>query len=295
MKKRWHILGAGAIGNLWACHLTSAGFPVTLILRSQDKLNSFSDQHGIKLKEELYLADAELADSPYPIEQLLITTKSTDTKTAFNSIRTRISSHARVIVLQNGMGTQQWVREQLPSAEVVWASTTDGAWLKQPFDLVHAGQGYTRMGIPDQECYWLEELGNGFLKIELDDDIAKTLWRKLAINCAINPLSAHFQCKNGELINNPNYLVEMAAICREVEAVTSAAGIKLFDGPLIEHACQVAELTAENYSSMMQDVKHGRSTEISSITGYLCKLAEQHNISIPVNQKYLKKIQELQT
>lgn len=292
MNATWHILGAGAIGNLWACHLISAGFPVSLILRSEEKLAKLTEQGGLLLKNTLYPAGAELADNPSQISQLLITTKAQDTQIAFNSIRQRISDTARVIVLQNGMGSQQWITDQLPHADIVWASTTDGVWLEEPFKLVHAGEGYTRLGNPDKDSYWVEELGRGFLKIELDDDIEQTLWCKLAINCAINPLTAHYQCQNGELIKNPDYLSEMAQICHEVEAVANAAGIQLFKEPLIKHACDVAELTANNYSSMMQDVRLGRTTEIDAITGYLCRLAEQYSIPTPTNLKYLSKIKK---
>lgn len=290
MKENWHILGAGAIGCLWACHLSSAGFPVTLILRSSEKLKLFQSQSGIQLSHELYSVRAELATSEESISQLLITTKSPDTQNAFNTIRHRLKPDARIIVLQNGMGTQEWISAQMPAADVVWASTTDGAWLRTPFDLVHAGQGATRMGMQNRVCDWLEPLGSGFLRVEIDDDITLTLWRKLAINCAINPLTAHFQCQNGALVSNPDYLAEMADICHEVETVTAAAGIELFSGPLIEQACNVAELTAQNYSSMMQDVRNGRTTEIDAITGYLCKLADEYGLEVPKNRHYLNKI-----
>ncbi|MAY41150.1 MAG: 2-dehydropantoate 2-reductase [Oceanospirillaceae bacterium] len=294
MKQRWHILGAGSIGCLWACHLTESGYPVSLILRNQQRLTQFSEKSGIQIGNDFFAVSAELADGPLPIQQLLVTTKAIDTIDAFNSIRERVADNARVVVLQNGMGSQQWIKAQLPNADVTWASTTDGAWLKSPFSLVHAGKGFTRIGSPDTNYPWLMSLDNGFLNVEIDDDISGTLWRKLAINCAINPLTAVHQCKNGDLIKNPDYLATMAAICREVELVAEAEGLRLFEGPLIEQACQVAELTADNFSSMLQDIRHQRTTEISHITGYLCDLAKQHHLRIPTNQLYLRKIEKIQ-
>lgn len=293
MKQRWHILGAGSIGCLWACNLVSMGYPVTLLLRNPEKLDIFNSMGAITLAEKRYSVSAELTDTSTDIDQLLITTKSTDTATALQSIKKRLSKSVKVIVLQNGLGSQHWVKDQLPDAEIAWASTTDGVWTKTPFNLVHAGQGITRIGSPITAYAWLAPLENGFLKVEQDEDIALTLWRKLAINCAINPLTAVYQCKNGELINNPDYLATMAAICKEVELVAESEGIELFDGPLIEQACHVAELTAENYSSMMQDIQHQRITEISHITGYLCERAKQNQLHTPTNDHYLKKIKKL--
>jgi len=293
MKDRWHILGAGAIGNLWGSHLISAGFPVSLILRDQNKLERFNAGKGLRLGNSTYEAQAELADSSTPIKQLLITTKSTDTRSAFATIKHRLSRDARIIVLQNGMGSQQWVKAKVPSAEVAWASTTDGAWLESDFCVIHAGQGITKLGSPAQPFAWLNQLKQGFLTVEVDPDIETTLWRKLAINCAINPLTAIYRCKNGELVKNPDHLNEMVLICNEVEQVANALDINLFTTPLIEQACQVAELTANNYSSMLQDVKHNRITEVEQITGYLCAQAAKLNIPVKVNQFYLEQVKAL--
>ncbi|WP_415901754.1 2-dehydropantoate 2-reductase [Neptuniibacter sp. QD29_5] len=293
MKERWYILGAGSIGNLWAYNLISVGYPVTLILRNSAKLSRFEANRGIQLADQMHCCEAELPNDSSLIQKLFITTKSTDTQAAFNSIKHRLADNAHVVVLQNGMGSQQWITDQLPNAEVAWASTTDGAWLESEFSVVHAGKGVTRIGSPDKALDWLEQLNCGFLDLQPDPEIATTLWRKLAINCAINPLTAIFDCKNGELVSNPNYLNEMVLICNEVEKVANALNLELFDGPLIDHACQVAELTANNFSSMNQDVKHGRITEINQITGYLCEQADKLDITVDINKYYLGKIREL--
>ncbi len=294
MNSTWHVLGAGAIGSLWACHLVSARFPVTLILRSQAKLDQFSALAGIELNQQLYKVGAELASTDQPIDLLLVTTKAPDTAAALQSVAPRIHADTRILVLQNGMGSQQWVTENFPDNEVIWASTTDGAWLSAPFKLTHAGQGITKIGLSNSNPDWLQRLQKGFLQLETDSDIATTLWRKLAINCAINPLTAIHNCQNGELVKNPNYLAEMVEVCQEVEKVATTLQIDLFDTPLIEHACRVAELTASNFSSMCQDIRHERITEIDFITGYVCQLAERQGIDIAKNLTLLKEIKKMQ-
>lgn len=295
MRARWHILGAGAIGCLWAANLKASGADVSLILRDTQKLNTFNHTQGVLLQSTHYAVDAELPDNPSTIHQLLLTTKSIDTVSAINSIRHRLAENARIIVLQNGLGPQQWVHGQFTQADVAWASTTDGAWVKSPFEVVLAGKGITKIGKPTGVIDWLEPLGAGFLNIEIDDDIENTLWLKLAINCAINPLTAIYGCKNGELIKNPDYFTDLLELCHEIEAVANAADITLFDDPLIEHVTQVATLTAENFSSMMQDVKHQRLTEIETITGFLCDKAHDLKIAVPKNTALYEKIKSIES
>lgn len=240
MKHCWHILGAGAIGNLWACHLTELDFPVSLILKSEQQLEKFPNY--ISLDKNKYKVNAELATtSSNIIEQLLICTKAMDTEQAFNAIRQRISPSARVIVLQNGIGSQQWVSKQLPDAQLVWASTLDGVWLKKSFHIIHAGKGITSIGAPN--CYypWLTELQSGLLQVEIDSNIFNTLWKKLAINSVINPLTAWYGCKNGELLRNQSYLYEMQMLCNEVEQVAKLLQIRLFDTTVFKKVQDIAK------------------------------------------------------
>lgn len=293
----WHILGAGAIGTLWASHLCQSGHKVTLILRNPQKLSHFLENSSIRIEangaEQRFSLQAELADTSSTINQLLITTKTSETRAAIQSIKQRIAEDARIIILQNGMGNQQWLQESFPHADVVWGSTTDGAWLRDPFHVVHAGQGITRMGKPDgSECLWLEELKQGPLTLEADPEIELTLWRKLAVNCAINPLTALHQCRNGALCTHPDYHGEMIALCEEIETVIDALGLELFDKPLHKLAAEIAQITAENYSSMMQDVRNHRTTEIDAITGYLCRTAKALDITTPLNDSYWQKIKK---
>ena len=290
MNSKWHILGAGAVGSLWGCHLSSSGFDVCLILRDAEKLALFEKENALSLQQDeqthSFPASAELITSPEPIHQLLITTKSIDTQAAVNAIRSRLVEKPRIIILQNGMGSQQWLSEEFPNAEIAWGSTTDGVWLKKPFNAVHAGKGVTFLGSPDQSLSWLSALTQGLLLVEADKNITETLWRKLAINCAINPLTAIYQCKNGELCRNPEYYAEMEKICAEVEEVINALGLSLFDKPLIEQAAKVAELTGNNSSSMMLDAQFQRKTEIDAINGFLCKTAQKLGIKTPTNHQY---------
>ncbi len=96
------------------------------------------------------------------------------------------------------------------------------------------------------------------------------MWRKLAVNCVINPLTALWNCPNGELRHHTD---EINAICEEVAAVIEREGYHTSADDLRYYVEQVIDSTAENISSMLQDVRAMRHTEIDYITGYLLKRA----------------------
>lgn len=299
----WHILGAGAIGCIWAAQLYKSKHDVTLILRSKERLQQLKQNKGVIYQSlddctDVFTSniEAELASADTPIHHLLICTKAYASLTALQSVAHRLTPDAHIILLQNGLGPQQEAADTYPEHAIWAATTTDGAYLSSPFNVVRAGYGETLIGPlsprAKQENSAISPTPAGNLKITSVNDIERRLWCKVAINAAINPLTAIHNCKNGVLATDPVLSEKMREVCIEVESIAAACGQTLFDKPLFEIAASVATSTAENYSSMQQDVKNNRPTEIEQITGFLCKQARKFALSTPVNSALLQQIQQ---
>ncbi len=295
--QRWHILGAGAIGSLWACHLSLAGHPARLILRTPAALQSFggSIQFKATTGEHHIRMAAELADQDAPIYQLLLTTKSYATEAAIASVRHRLSPSSVILLLQNGLGQQQQLADQLPEIAVYAGTTTEGAYRSGPQQLVHAGRGESWVGPINPRAYargceGLDSLLQLPLTTGYDLRIRDRLWQKLAINAAINGLTAIHNCQNGQLARNSHYRQQMQQLCTEVEQLAAALQQPLFARPLLEVALEVASATANNYSSMQQDIQHRRHTEIDFINGYICCQAQRLGIDTPYNEALVRTI-----
>jgi len=194
------------------------------------------------------------------------------------------------------MGQQQAAQALLPNCRFWAATTTAGAWREPPNRLHCVSRGETLAGPLSSD---IPALPSGWEKLPLPlkacDDMLPVLWRKLAINCAINPLTAVENCRNGELLQHPDRLQQLRQLCAEVEQVAEAAGIRLFDTPLHQQAEAVARATGDNLSSMLQDIRHKRPTEIEHITGYLCSRAQAFGIDTPLNTRLLQQIRTITT
>jgi 2-dehydropantoate 2-reductase len=125
------------------------------------------------------------------------------------------------------------------------------------------------------------------LIVKKSDNIDAILWRKLAINCAINPLTVIHHCRNGELLDKPEALAQIAAVVDEILKLSNALHRDHELTNLHQQVLDVARATATNRSSMLQDIESGREIEIDAITGYLCQLAAKQGMSLPVNEKLL--------
>ena len=291
--RTWHLLGTGAMACLWACALSRGGHAARLIGRvpaasAACHVITLLTAEGVERHE----VQREGVLERGPIERLLVCTKACDAEAAVREQAARLAPGAAVVLLQNGIGFQQSICDSLPEARVFAALTTEGAFLEAPFCVRHAGRGHTVLGRfprggPEQASALAAELGGGGLSVEPVGDVASHLWRKLAVNCAINPLTALHRCRNGALLDDPALVAEFAALCDELERAFAALGHAEVAATLREQATRVARATAANRSSMLQDLEAGRPTEIEFITGYLCRAARAAGIACPRNDALL--------
>ncbi|AZE68924.1 ketopantoate reductase [Pseudomonas synxantha] len=284
MSTPWHILGAGSLGTLWATRLARAGVPVRLILRNEARLASYRAGQGLTLVEHgvehTYAVIGETAESPEPIHRLLVACKAYDAQRAIAQLQPRLAPDAELILLQNGLGSQDAVAAQVPSARCIYASSTEGAFRDGDWRVVFAGHGYTWLGDANHPTppLWLDDLQAASIPHEWATDILTRLWRKLALNCAINPLTVLYQCRNGGL---QDHQCEVATLCAELAELLECCGQPAAAQDLHNEVERVIHATAANYSSMYQDVANARRTEISYLLGYACQAAARHRLALP--------------
>lgn len=286
------ILGPGAVGSLWATKLKLAGHNVSLWGRSSnsEQLLQLDDNPATSFSNQniLSVQNADL---------IVVTVKAWQVETAIEPLLPYINTDTIIMLMHNGMGTAQLIETKLADNPLIVATTTHGAYKPSQEQVLHTGQGNTQLGgfnAKGIQCDFLAEVMNHALpEVNWNPNINAALWTKLAINCAINPLTAIHQCKNGELAA-PEFAIELANITRELVEVMNKEGIKIDFDSLQTTVLQVVNATAANYSSMRQDVFHQRRTEIDFITGYLLKAAEKHQISTPENAKLYQRIKQIE-
>ncbi len=287
----WHVLGAGAIGCLFASALQRSGCPTTLLVRPEQD----DGPRIVKVEHKGNCTALELAASRTsatgPISHLLVTTKAQDVCTAVLSVAHRLDTSSQVLLLANGLGFDRELLTELPAPVYFFGTTTEGAYRLGPGHICHAGRGLTRVGRPgaSHSPDWFSQWSTAVNPSQWDPAIEESLWLKLAINCAINPLSALHRCRNGELAQAP-LAAQVSALCQEIMQVSAAAGFASVTADLNRQVADVISATASNRSSMLQDVLAGRDTEIEYINGHLLNIARQYGIRTPQNELLYRRI-----
>ena len=281
----WYILGAGAIGGLWAHTLQTWGLDVTILARNEAQHLALQSQ-GLQLTQDSKTHTCH-PKSLFPglghetIHNLLVCTKTYATLTALKDWRKLLHPQANIILLQNGMGTAQTLQTHFPQANIYCATTTDGAWRRSPWQVVQAGQGSTQIGAFSAHLNLrtapagianiinLSKQHPTSLKVQWHEDIVTPLWHKLAINSVINALTAIYKVTNGALIDHPQGRPRLEQLCQETENVMSRCHITSIPHGLLQQALRVLKQTSDNKSSMLQDCLAGQPSELDAINGFV--------------------------
>ncbi|MEF8888153.1 MAG: ketopantoate reductase family protein [Haloarculaceae archaeon] len=276
------VFGAGSLGSLVGGLLARA-HEVTLVGRGEHVRAVRTNGLRVTGTLDLTVHPEARTDPPASAGLVLVTVKAFDTGDAADALAS-MDEVGAVLSLQNGMGNEETLAAALPWP--VLAGTTDfGAERTAPGVVRCNGVGEVVLGPPKGgESATAERAGEAFRAAAIDTTVAadmpRRLWTKLAVNAGINPLTALARVDNGAVLAEPLAGTARTA-ARETVAAAAPAGVDLDPGEAVAAMEEVARDTADNVSSMRQDVEAGRRTEIDAINGYVVQQATE---PVPVNR-----------
>ncbi|MEH6453141.1 MAG: 2-dehydropantoate 2-reductase [Psychromonas sp.] len=291
----WQIIGAGAIGCLWAANLMRIKEKVHLVTRkpSETLTLNYYDLSQQQLSFPISVS-CHLIDTP---SNLLICVKATQVLEVIKTHLHCIRAQQPIILMHNGMGCAEQVQKLLPENPIICATTANASLLISTMNIKQTGHGATYLGpfnaqaLPHKNL--ATSLNSAMDNTSWSDDINHKLWLKLLINSAINPLTAIHNIQNGQLQGDV-YQLQIDDVISEAILVAKAEQVLFEFKELRQIVNQVIQATAQNYSSMNRDIHHQRSTENDFIAGYLLKKASQHQIETPVISGLYNKIKALE-
>ncbi len=279
------VFGAGSLGSLVGGLLASK-HNVTLVGRS-DHVTAIK-RDGLELTGAVtrrVTPNATTDGRGLTAALAIVTVKTTDTETAAETLATGTFDAA--LSLQNGLGNEATLATQL-TCPVLAGTASYGAYNHQPGRVECTGLGELVIGPrAGGSSHTADRIGEalqaGDLETTVATDMPRRLWTKLAVNAAINPVTALANIDNGAVLEPPaDQLAREAA--RETARVANEAGVSLSPSDAIDALERVASQTATNTSSMRQDVQAGQQTEIDAINGAVLEQAQAYDVAVPTNR-----------
>jgi 2-dehydropantoate 2-reductase len=310
------VAGAGAIGCFVGGMLAVAGRRVALLVRPRVKTEI--ERFGLRLTDfdgaEKKLGPGQLALSEDPsifhsAGIVLVTVKSADTADVADQIAQHAPQDAVIVSLQNGVGNVAVLQARLGGRRVLAGMV--------PFNVVAMGEGRFHRStsgditISEDADKTAAALSVPGLNLRASRDITGVQWGKLIINLN-NALSALSDMPLAAQLANRDWRRLFADQMAEGLATLKAAGItpasatpippnwmpsllKLPDMIFNAILGRTMKIDPEARSSMWQDLKQGRTTEIDHLQGAVITLAEQNNVDVPLMRRIVTLIKEAET
>ena len=297
------VLGAGSIGTLFGSLLYTSGHHVTLYNRNRTTVKSIR-QRGVRLvgTEGRRVLRIQ-ADSPprtlREFDLVLVTVKAYDTSAIARKYAGRLGTETSVLTLQNGLGNYEILARRLGSRVLV-GSTSEAALTVKPGVIAHTGHGRTWIGeydgsASDRSKRIVKAIRETGLAVSATDNILGVLWSKAIINSAINPVTALTRLSNGEIEQANGLGLLMESIVDEGVKVSRALQVMLQPSSPRKEMHRILRATAQNRSSMLQDVDRRARTEIEQLNGAIVKTARMHGIDARYNRLILGMVRALES
>lgn len=287
------VVGAGAMGCIFGGTLSEAGHEVTLIDVWAEHVRVLNERGlrltGVSGDRTIPVRAVTSPDGLPPQDVVIVFVKSSATEAAVRGAAGLIGPETVVVTLQNGLGNAEKIGSIVGPEKVVAGVTSHGGTMLGPGEVRHAGRGETVLGeLCGHLTQRVEELARVFTAAGLEaravESVDGLVWSKLLVNVGINALTAILQVNNGELVKHPETRELVALAVEEGARVAAAKGIKLIYEDPVANCLKVAELTGPNLSSMCQDVRAKRKTEIDVINGAVVAEGEKVGVPTPVNK-----------
>jgi len=284
------IVGAGAMGCLFAARLAEQGARVTLVDVDRERL-SIIGRDGITLVDDkgtrtLAVGASLAADVAGPVDLLLLFTKGMHSAAAIRSVAHLASSRPIALTLQNGIGNAELLVEGFGAERVLLGTAHVPADLTGPASVETHGFGSLDLGGFTAEAHahapavaaLLEQAG---FNAHVADDVNAAVWEKVAFNAALNAVAMICEVPNAGMDNDPGRRLA-AKVVDETADVAAAKGLGLDRERIVATIDAALREHAHHKASMLQDRELGRPTEIETINGAIAREGARLGVPTPV-------------
>lgn len=298
--KRTCVVGAGAIGSLFAGHFGRVAISTVLTRRAEhaDRLNA----EGLRVsgKSEIHsnitasVDPADLGD----IDLVIIATKTTAVEASARLLRGHFPN-AIVMTVQNGLGCEDVVAAYgdwpvVSSVTFMSGRRHSDSHVEYELDTATWLGPWAGGSASFRQAQAIESLINASgLKARAFPDLLPAQWSKLIFNAVVNTVAALSDLPHvaafarRDLPTDLGLLVEAAM--DEGKRVAAASGVELFEDPweMNVEATSHGQTGNEEYAhvpSMLEDVRARRATEVDWITGAIVREATRLGVPAPINE-----------
>jgi 2-dehydropantoate 2-reductase len=291
--RNYAIVGTGALGGFYGARLQKAGLEVNFLLRSDYE----------RVKKHGLIVDSPEGDFTLPrvrafhdvhkmpkCDVVIVALKTTQNHLLPNLLPPLLKDDGVVLVLQNGLNNEPEVAKIVGTERVIGGLCFLCSYKVGPGHICHLDYGtitlgeyaknYQPIGITNRLHQIAIDFKRAHIPIKMSEDLLLSRWKKLVWNIPYNALSVVLDARTDELMANPDTLILVEQIMREVVAGAKSCD-RIIQDDFIQHMLDYTHKMKPYRTSMKIDYDESRPLEIEAILGNPIRVAEQAGIKLP--------------
>lgn len=315
------IYGAGSLGTILGAFITKNGGKIELINRNKKHIEALKE-HGAHVTGTMDFTqkvDAYTIDEMSGIYDIIfLMTKQQHNQEVVTFLKDYLAPDGVIVTLQNGL-PELLISDIVGQDRVLGCTVAWGATMTEPGvceltsspDSLTFSLGYLGK-TPNHHFKDVKALLEKMGPVEVDNNFIGTRWSKLLINSAFSGMSAVLGCTFGEAAGNRKSRKIVQAIIKECIDVCAKGGIKIepiqgkdivklldFKNPVKKAiSFAIIPLAIKKHAllkaSMLQDLEHGKKTEVDAINGSVCEYGRKVGVPTPMNDKVVEIIHKIE-
>lgn len=299
------VIGSGALGKTYGGVLALAGHAVHFLLHSEyESIHSAGFfELDFKPGKKLKVVDPNIyakADELPPSDWVIVTLKTTQNNQATELLRTCVQKNTIILIIQNGIGNEEFFHSIFPDNRIICGISTLGATRENALHtrIYHGESKLAPFKREDQRC--CDEMGEVIKSafeslmikhgVKVFEDYKSNRWHKILWNATFGPLSIIYHSPVGVLINV--HQKEIRDLMLEIKDIAIKEGINI-ETSFIDNMIKETARFFDYYPSMYIDYEKGRAIEKEYLFDNVLKIAKKNNVKIPLLREIEKSLSKL--
>jgi len=285
------IVGAGSVGGFFGAHLAKGNPNVSFLLRPRT-LQAVKER-GLILRSAngTLTVRPPAASDPRELvrpDLVILAVKAYDLDEVIDQLEPVLTERTVILTLQNGVDVEDRIHARLHRDCVVGGVAFIYSKIVEPGVIEHYKRGSVAIG--EMMGHKSERLGmiadlftQAGIQCRISDDVRRSKWEKMCWNCVFNPITVLINDRVAKALDHPEMMGVIRQIVGEVAAVSATLKVPLAPD-IAEKTIHAAQAIRDIHTSMYDDWKAGRRTEIDFLNGYIVRKGQELGIPTPVNE-----------
>lgn len=285
------FVGAGSVGGFFGAHLAKNNPNVSFLLRP--KTLEAVKRNGLTIRSAggsftvrpPVASDARELPKP---DLIVLAVKAYDLDEVMDQIEPILTNKTVILTLQNGIDTEDRLIARIQRDCVVGGVAYIYSKIAEPGVIDHYKKGTVAigelMGYESERLLAIRDLfASAGIPCHLSKDLRRSKWEKMCWNCVFNPITVLIDDRVAKALDHPEMTGVIRQIVGECAAISAALKVPLpLDMP--ERVVKTSQEIRDIHTSMYDDWKAGRQTEIDSLNGFIVEQGRTLGIPTPVNE-----------